>query len=67
MVDQVKAPEPKQLVAHHCDAVGDLENLIQAVGDVENGDTLSSQATNDGKEADDFLIRQGRRRFIHDD
>ena len=53
-------------VADHGDAVGDAEDLVQTVGDVDDGDALGFQGAGDVEEAGDLMGRKARGRFVHD-
>ena len=48
------------------DAVGDREDLAQAVGDVEYGDALRLQSTDDGEELFDLARPDHGRRLVED-
>ena len=53
-------------VADHGDAVGDAEDLVQAVGDVDDGHALRLQRARDVEQAGDLMGRQAGGRFVHD-
>ena len=54
-------------VAQDRHGVPDLEDLAQAVGDVDHRDVLPLQLLDDGEQAVDLLLRQGGRGLVHDD
>ena len=53
-------------VAHDRDAVGDLLQLLQAVGDVDDAHALTAQLASDAEELVDLRIGQRGRRLVHD-
>ena len=68
VVEGIRLVRPDQpTVAHDGHLVGDLENLLDAVRDVNDGDSLAAQFSDDGEEVLDLVLREGRCRLIHDD
>ena len=51
-------------IAHHRGAVRQRENLIQAMADVDDADSLRLEIANDGEELFHFPVRQDRRGFV---
>ena len=54
-------------VAVDGDVIGNTENLIHLVGDVNNGDVLRLQLGDDAEQVLNLRVGQRRRRFVHDD
>ncbi len=54
-------------VAHHGDAIGELEHLFHPVRDVDDADSVGPKLANDAEKMLRFAGRQGRRRLVHDD
>ena len=54
-------------VAEHGDAVGNLENLVQVMRDVDHRDRLLLQPADDAKDELCFLLGQRRGRLVHDE
>ncbi len=54
-------------VAEHRELVGDLEQLVHLVRDVDDALALLAQLANDAEQMVDFDIAQRRRRLIHDE
>src|SRR5262249_45092439 len=54
-------------VAQDGDAIGDLEDLLHAVRDEEDGHALLTQVGDDAKEAVHLVRREGGGRLIHDE
>ena len=52
-------------VAQHGDAIGNLEDLVEAVRDVDNSQPLFFQSRNDAKEHLDLALREGSGGFVH--
>ena len=59
--------EIRPAVAKDGDPVGDLEDLLQAVADEEDGDALVAQVLDQAEELGDLVRRQRRRRLVHDE
>ncbi len=53
-------------VAQHGHAVGDAEDLVEPVGDVEHGDPALLQRAGDRQQPVDLVRRQRRGRLVHD-
>ena len=53
-------------VPEHGDAVRDLEDLLQPVGDVDNAYALGGKVLDDAEELADLPLGQGRGRLVHD-
>ena len=53
-------------VAEHRDPIAELEHLVQAMADEEDGDTVGGQTPHLTEEALDLVRRQRRRRLVHD-
>ena len=53
-------------VAEHRHLVGDLEQLVHFVGDVDDACALSLERADDPEQVLDLAIRQRRGRLIHD-
>ena len=51
-------------VAEHDDAVGDLEHLVEAVGDVDHADAALAKLAQHREQVADVLRGQARRRFV---
>ena len=54
-------------IPQYGDPVCYMEYLIDLMGDDNNGNTLTLQFFNEGKQFLDFPLRDGRSRFVHDD
>jgi len=54
-------------VAQHRDAVGQGEDLVEAVGDVDAGDAAAAQVAQDVQEDRDLGFAQGRGGFVEDE
>ena len=54
-------------VAHHGDAVGEREDLVEAVRDEQDAGSAVAQAAGDGEEAVDLDARERRGRLVHDE
>ena len=54
-------------VAHDGDAIGDLKNLVQAVADVNDANSLGAQLAHDDEQPFDLLRRERGRRLVHHD
>ena len=65
LADRLRADNPP--VLQDGDVVGDLEDLVEPVRDVNNRHALLDQRTNRGEQAVEFLSGQNRRRLVHDD
>ena len=53
-------------VAKNGDAVADIKGLVHAVRNIDNADALGFQIADDLVKLLDFLLRQRRSRFVHD-
>ena len=53
-------------VAHHRHPVGDATKLLQAVGDIGDGDAMRLQIVDDLEKLVDLRLRQRRGRLVHD-
>jgi hypothetical protein len=54
-------------VLEHGDPVADLTDLLQPVGDVDDGDAAGGEVADDGEEVVDLLAVQDRGGLVHDD
>jgi hypothetical protein len=54
-------------VLQHGDPVTDLPDLLQPVGDVDDGDALGGEVADHPEEPFDLLVVQHGRRLVHDD
>jgi hypothetical protein len=52
-------------IPHDGDTVADREDLAHPVRDVDNGHAVACEPANDIEEGLDFVVREGRRRFVH--
>ncbi len=59
-------PGGHHAVAQHNGAVGDLQRLLQMMGDINDGDALAGEIADHLKQHPDFGGAQSRGRFIHD-
>jgi len=57
----------ERTIAEDGDAVGELEDFVKLVGDVEDRDPLLFETQNDTEEAGDFGLGQGAGRLVHDE
>jgi hypothetical protein len=55
---------PKRAVAQNGDTIGDLANLAEPVGDVDNGRPASCEFADEGEEEFDGILREWRRRLV---
>ena len=63
----VHAPGPDQhAVAQGRHAIGDLRQLFEAVGNVDDADAVRLQVADDPEEPVDLLVAQRGRRLVHD-
>ena len=53
-------------VAHHRDPIGDLEDLVQAVGDVDDRHAAQGQLAHDAEQPLRFCLGQGGRGLVQD-
>ena len=53
-------------VAQHRDAIGDLVDLVEEVGDEQDRDAVVAQAADDGEEPLDLVAVEARGRFVED-
>ncbi|MNX85707.1 hypothetical protein D3C86_1175570 [compost metagenome] len=54
-------------VAENRELVGDLEQLVHLMGDVDDADAALPEITNDAEEMLDLALRQRRCRLVHDE
>ena len=54
-------------VLEHGDPVADLADLLEPVGDVDDGDALGGEVADDAEQVLDLLLVEHRRRLVHDD
>ena len=56
----------ERAVAEDDGLIGDLQRLLEVVGDVDDRDPRRRQLTDDPEEHLDLVAREGRRRLVHD-
>ena len=56
-----------QSVAKHRNAVGDLEDLVEVVGNVDDRDRLLLQSADDAEDEFGFVFGERRGRLVHDE